>query len=143
MFKGFRNFLMHGDVIVVAVGLAVALAFSTLIAAFTNYIVKPLVARAEGGNSVGLVVKLGSTPATYINFGELIAAIIYFIIFMVVIYYFIVTPYKSLQARRGHVVFGDPPPTKTCPACLSDGLPIAASKCKFCGSDQPTSPAAA
>ncbi|HEV2375792.1 MAG TPA: MscL family protein [Streptosporangiaceae bacterium] len=137
MFKGFRNFLLHGDVIVVAVGLAVALAFSTLISAFTNYVVKPLVARAEGSHSMGLVVKLGSSQATWLDFGQLISAIIYFAIFMAVIYYFIVVPYKTLQARRGTVVFGDPPPTKTCLDCLSDGLPVAASKCKFCGSDQP------
>jgi large conductance mechanosensitive channel len=42
------------------------------------------------------------------------------------------------------VVFGDPPPVKTCPACLSSDLPAAASKCKYCGTDQPSaSPAAA
>ena len=42
-----------------------------------------------------------------------------------------------LLARRGQVVFGDPAPVKTCPACLSTDLPAAASKCKYCGTDQP------
>jgi large conductance mechanosensitive channel len=137
--KGFRNFLMRGDVIVLAIGLAVALAFSTLIAAFTTSIINPLVARAQGKNTVGLGVQLGKpgNTATFLNFGALVAAIIYFVIFMAVLYFVIVVPYRSIQGRRGVVVFGDPAVTKTCPACLSDDLPAAASKCKYCGTDQP------
>ena len=50
--------------------------------------------------------------------------------------------FKHVQARRGQVVFGDPPPVKTCPACLSSDIPAAASKCKYCGTDQPTTTAA-
>ena len=50
MLKGFRNFLMRGDVIVVAVGLVVALAFSNLVKAFTDYIINPLIAAAQSGN---------------------------------------------------------------------------------------------
>jgi large conductance mechanosensitive channel len=49
---------------------------------------------------------------------------------MAVIYFAIVVAYKHIQTRRGHVVFGDPAPTKTCPFCLSDDLPVAAAKCK-------------
>ena len=144
MFKGFKNFLMRGDIVVVAIGLAIALAFSALIAAFTADIVKPIVARAQGSHSLGLGVQLGqnNNPSTFINFGALISSIIYFIIFMAVIYFVIVVPYKSVQARRGQTVFGDPPPVKTCPYCLSSDLPAAASKCKYCGTDQPQ-PAAA
>ena len=51
MLKGFKNFLMRGDVIVVAVGLVVALAFSGLILAFTTDIINPIVARFQGGSS--------------------------------------------------------------------------------------------
>ena len=65
------------------------------------------------------------------------AAIIYFRIFMAVVYFLIVVPYKHVQARSGQIVFGDPAPVKTCPACLSSDLPAAASKCKYCGTDQP------
>ncbi len=46
-----------------------------------------------------------------------------------------------IQARRGQVVFGDPAPVKTCPACLSSDLPAAASRCKYCGTDQPVTAA--
>ena len=144
MFTGFKNFLMRGDIVTVAVGLAVALAFSALIASFTANIINPVVARAQGGHSVGLGVQLGSdnNHATFLNFGALISSIIYFIVFMLVVYYVIVVPYRRIQTKRGVTVFGPPPPVKTCPACLSSDLPEAALKCKYCGTDQP-SPAAA
>jgi large conductance mechanosensitive channel len=144
VFKGFRNFLMRGDIVTVAVGLAVALAFSALIAAFTADIIKPIVARAQGSHSIGLGIQLGNdnNPATFMNFGALISALIYFFIFMLVIYFVIIMPYKAIQKRRGVTVFGDPPPAKTCPYCLSDDLPVAASKCKYCGSEQPQEQAA-
>jgi large conductance mechanosensitive channel len=51
-----------------------------------------------------------------------------------VIYFAIVVPYRSYQARRGVTVFGEPAATKSCPECLSDGLPTAATRCKFCAS---------
>jgi large conductance mechanosensitive channel len=140
--RGFKNFLMRGDVIVLAIGLVVALAFSNLISTFTNYIINPIVAAAEGNSkSPGLGFHITSNPASFVNIGKLISAIIYFVIFMAVVYFVIVMPYKRLQARRGQVVFGDPAPVKTCPACLSSDLPAAAAKCKYCGTEQ--SPVAA
>ena len=142
--KGFRNFLLRGDIIVIAVGLIVALAFSTLISAFTTSVINPLVARAEGVHSVGLGWQLGSkgNTATFLNIGSFISALIYFVIFLAVVYFVIVLPYKATSARRGVTVFGDPPPVKTCPACLSADLPAAATKCKYCGTDQPAAAAA-
>ena len=136
--RGFKNFLMRGDVIVIAVGLVVALAFSMLITAFTTDIINPIVAAAGGktGNGLGFYVS-DHNPKTFVDIGALISAIIYFVIFIAVVYFLIVVPYKAIQARRGQVVFGDPAPVKTCPACLSDDLPAAASKCKYCGTDQP------
>jgi large conductance mechanosensitive channel len=129
MLKGFKNFLMQGELIVVAVGLVVALAFSTLIKAFTDNIIAPLVNAAGGGGSTGLGVHV---KGQLINFGAFISAIIYFVVFMVVIYFAIVVPYRSYQARRGNTVFGEPGPTKSCPECLSGQLPLAATRCKYC-----------
>ena len=139
MLTGFKNFLMRGDVIIVAVGLVIALAFSALIASFTLNIINPIVARAGGGNGIGLGIQLGTAgnKTTLVNIGAFISAIIYFIIFMLVIYFVIIVPYRNIQARRGQTVFGPPAPVKTCPACLSSDLPAAASKCKYCGTDQP------
>ena len=141
MFTGFKNFLMRGDIVTVAVGLAVALAFSALIASFTANIISPIVARAQGGHSVnGLGVQLGSgnNHATFLNIGGLISSIIYFIVFMLVVYFVIVVPYRRIQAKRGVKVFGPAAPVKTCPACLSSDLPEDALKCKYCLTDQPS-----
>jgi large conductance mechanosensitive channel len=135
--RGFKNFLMRGDVIVVAVGLVVALAFSALITSFTANIINPIVQSFTGGK-VGLGFQIrGNNPKTVVDIGAFISAVIYFAIFMAVVYFVIIVPYKHIQARRGQVVFGDPAPVKTCPACLSSDLPAAASKCKYCGTDQP------
>jgi large conductance mechanosensitive channel len=143
MLKGFRNFLMRGDVIVVAVGLVVALAFSNLVKAFTDNIINPLIASAQSGvkgaagdvPGFGWQLVNGGGTGTYLNLGAFISAIIYFIIFMAVVYFLIVVPYKLVMARRGKEVFGDPPSTKTCPLCLSDDLSPAAIRCKHCGGD--------
>ena len=142
--RGFKNFLLRGDVIVVAVGLIVALAFSTLVSALTTNVINPIVARAEGTHSIGLGWQLGAVgnKTTFLNIGSFISAVIYFIIFMAVIYFVIVLPYKVISARRGVTVFGAPPTVKTCPACLSADLPAAATKCKYCGTDQPAAPSA-
>ena len=137
MLQGFKNFILRGDVIVVAVGLVIALAFSGLIAAFTTYIINPIIASFTGGKvGLGFEIRSGN-PKTLVDFGSFISEVIYFAIFMAVVYFIIVVPYKAVQARRGQVVFGDPAPVKTCPACLSSDLPVAASKCKYCGTDQP------
>ena len=139
MLKGFRNFLMRGDVITVAVGLVVALAFSNLVKAFTDSVINPLVAAAQPGHiTFGLGWQLGKAgnKATFVDIGSLISAVIYFIVFMAVVYFVIVLPYKHIQARRGVTVFGAEPTTKACEECLSD-IPQAAQKCKYCATEQP------
>jgi len=137
--KGFKNFLMQRDVITIAIGLMVALAFSTLVKTFTDAIINPILARLQGGNEIGLGIQLGDSgnAKTFLDIGQVLSAIVYFIIFMGVLYYLIVVPYKSIMAHRGETVFGDPAPVKTCPACQSEDLPVAATKCKYCGTEQP------
>lgn len=136
---GFKKFMTQGNVVVTAVGLVVALALSTLIKAFTTAVILPLVNRAQGSHPIGLGVQLGAAhnQSTFMNFGELVSAIIYFLVFMVVVYLAIVVPYRRVQARRGVSVFGDPPPTKTCPYCLSTDVPFKATKCRYCASTLP------
>lgn len=129
--RGFKNFLMQGELIVIAVGLVIALAFSTLIQAFTDNVITPLVNAAGGGGEVGLGFRV---KGQLVNFGAFISAIIYFVIFVAVIYFAVVVPYRLYQARRGVTVFGEPPSTKTCPECLSEDVPAPARKCKHCGS---------
>lgn len=129
--RGFKNFLMQGDLIVIAIGLSIALAFSTLIKAFTDSVITPLVNAAGGGGTSGLGF---TVKGQLVNFGAVVSAVIYFIIFVAVIYFLIVLPYRAYMKRRGEVVFGEPEPTKTCPECLSDDLPVAATRCRHCAS---------
>lgn len=132
--RGFKNFLMQGELIVIAVGLVVALAFSTLVKAFTDNIITPLI-NAAGGGGAGAKGLGWTVNGQRITLGAFISAIVYFIIFMAVIYFVIVVPYRAYMRRRGVTVFGEPEPTKTCPQCLSDDLPTAATKCKHCASE--------
>ena len=139
MLKSFKNFLLRGDIIVIAIGLIVATALSVLIKAFTDNVINPILNRAGGKHPIALGVQLGSSgnSSTFLNIGAFISAVIYFVIFMAVIYFAIVIPYKKISARRGVVVFGPPDPVKACPACLSDDLALAATRCKYCGTDIP------
>ena len=143
MLKGFKSFILRGNVVELAVAVVVALAFSTLITQFITYIIHPLLAATVSGKKLGLgwLLRHGN-PATFVDMGGLIGAIIYFVIFMAVIYFVIVLPYKAVQRRRGINAFADPQPVKTCPFCLSADLPAAASKCKHCGTDLPSEAAA-
>ncbi|MGB8197428.1 MAG: MscL family protein, partial [Acidimicrobiales bacterium] len=105
MLKGFKNFLMRGELIVIAVGLVVALAFSALISSFTTNIITPLINSLAGDSTSGL--GLGWTlNGQFIAVGAFISGIIYFVIFMAVVYFVLVVPYRSYMARQGTVVFG-------------------------------------
>lgn len=129
VFSGFKNFLMQGDLVVVAVGLSMALAFSTLVKAFADSVITPLVRAAGGGGAEGLGFTVNGQ---LVDLNSLISAVVYFIVFVAVVYFAIVVPYRAYQRRRGVAVFTEPPPTKACPACLSDGLPLEATKCRYC-----------
>ncbi len=131
MLKGFKNFLMKGDLIVVAVGLVIALAFSHLVQVFTESVITPLVNAAGGSSTAGIGVRVNGK---LIDFGALVSAVIYFIVFIAIVYFLIVVPYRAYQSRRGLTVFGEPGPTKTCPQCLSSDIPAGALKCRYCGS---------
>jgi large conductance mechanosensitive channel len=93
MLKGFRNFLMQGELIVIAVGLVVALAFSPLIKAFTDNVITPLV-NAIGGKSASSSGLGWTINGQHINVGAFIAAVVYFVILMAVIYFVFVVPYR-------------------------------------------------
>jgi len=133
MLKGFKNFLMRGDLIVIAVGLVVALAFNSLIQSFTANVVTPLI-NSIGNSFAGKPGLTWTVNGQFISIGTFISAIINFVIFMAVIYFVLVVPYRTYMARQGSTVFGPPAPTKVCPECLSSDLPAAATKCWHCTS---------
>lgn len=134
--KGFKAFLLQGNLIVIAVGLVVALAMSTLISAFTTNVITPLINSLAGSSSTNR--GLGwHVHGQFINLGAFIGALVYFVVFMAVVYFVLVVPYRTYMKRIGQSVFTAPAPapaTKTCPACLSADLALGATRCPHCTS---------
>lgn len=100
MLKGFKEFLMRGNVIDLAVGIAIGVAFTTLVAAFGDNFVKPIVASVGGSNTQGFGFKITDSAATFVNLGGIVNALIVFVVTMAVIYFAIVVPMTKLQAMR-------------------------------------------
>lgn len=102
MLKGFKEFLLRGNVVDLAVAVIIGTAFTAIVTAFTDSIIKPLI-NAIGGKDaaqgLGFEVVAGN-PATFMNFGEVINAAINFVIIAAVVYFLIVMPVKKLQERR-------------------------------------------
>ena len=100
MVKGFREFIIKGNVVDLAVGIAIGVAFTTLVGAFGTHFVNPIVAVAGGDKAQGFGFRITDSPATFINVGGLINALIVFVVTMAVIYFAIVVPVQKLQALR-------------------------------------------
>lgn len=102
MLKGFRDFLMRGNIIDLAVAVVVGSAFTAVVTAFTNSVIKPVIALA-GSNSVqsdGWTVQLGNSEATKIHLEVAINAVITFLITAAVVYFLFVLPMQKVQERR-------------------------------------------
>ena len=126
MIKGFRDFILRGNVIDLAVAVIIGAAFSAITKSLVEDVITPLIAAVVGKPDFSaLVFNLGTTP---IKYGSFITACINFLIIAFVIYFFLVLPVQKLLAR-----FNGPAAveTKPCPECLSD-IPLAAHRCKFC-----------
>lgn len=99
MIKGFKEFVIKGNVVDLAVGIAIGVAFTTLVAAFGTYFVNPIVAVAGGDNPQGFGFEI-TNEATFVNVGAIINALIVFVVTMAVIYMAIVVPMQKLQSLR-------------------------------------------
>lgn len=98
MLKGFKDFIMRGNVIELAVAVVMGSAFTAIVTAFTKGIVDPLLAAVGGSPEVGLGFYLRQgNPATFINLGSIITAIINFLIVSAVIYFLMIA---EMNARR-------------------------------------------
>ena len=112
MLKGFKDFLMRGNVVELATAVIVGAAFTAIVTAFTEKIINPLIAviptgdcpQPEGGSKdficgFGFAID-SSKPATFMDFGAVISAFINFVIVAAVVYFLIVVPYNKLQELR-------------------------------------------
>jgi len=131
MIKGFREFVLRGNVIDLAVAVVIGVAFGAVITAFVADILTPLVAAIFGKPDFsGLTFTINHSQFLY---GSFINAVISFFFIALAIYFAVVMPLNKLAERRAK---GADPTTKTCPECLSE-IPHGAHRCAFCTSEQP------
>ena len=131
MFKGFREFVLRGNVVDMAVGVVVGAAFGAIVTALVKDLLTPLIAALVGKPDFsGYVFEVNGSKFLY---GDFINAVVSFLLIAAAIYYFVVLPVNALMAR---IHKNDPaaaPDKKQCPECRSD-IPIAARKCAYCTS---------
>lgn len=142
MLKGFRDFILRGNVVDLAVAVILGAAFNAIVTSFANDVLMQLVSAVVGKPDFKEVIWL--VHGTPIRIGILLNAIVGFLISASVIYFGIVVPMHFFMNRikKNEPAPPAPPATKTCPECLSE-IPILARRCAHCGQPVPVTPAAA
>ena len=101
MIKGFKDFLMRGNVVDLAVAVIIGTAFTAVVTAIANSFIKPLIAAFGGADVTGLSWTIvAGNPASRMDFAAILTAIINFLIIAAVVYFAIVLPIKKIQDRR-------------------------------------------
>lgn len=126
MLSGFKQFILRGNVVDMAVGVVIGAAFGGVVASLTKDLLTPLIAVLVGKpdfSSIAFTIR-----GTVFPIGDFVNALVSFLLVAAAVYFFVVTPVNALMAR-----FKDPvaPTTKPCPQCLSE-IPIAAKRCGHC-----------
>jgi large conductance mechanosensitive channel len=129
MFKGFRDFILRGNVMDLAVAVIIGAAFTAIVTALTTNIINPLLGAIFAKPNFDYMV--GHIHGGVIEYGKFLTAIVNFLLIAAVVYFFLVLPTQYLLKKFNPSV-ATPPVTKACGECLSD-IPIAAHRCKFCG----------
>lgn len=100
MLKGFKDFLMRGNVIELATAVVMGTAFTAIVTSVTKGIVEPLLAVVGTNGQLGLGVQLvAGKPATFIAIGPIISAAINFLMVATVLYFVLILPMNTLQKR--------------------------------------------
>ena len=148
MLQDFKAFITRGNVIDMAVGIIIGIAFGAVVSSFVKDIIMPPVGLALGDVdfvNLFVVLKEGLIPGPYasladaqaagavsINYGLFIITIVNLLIIAAVVFFFIVRPVARMQARKK--AEEPAPPTKECPYCIT-AIPIKASRCPNCTSE--------
>ena len=127
MFKGFRDFILRGNVMDLAVAVIIGAAFTAIVTALTTNIINPLLGAFIGKPNFDYLI--AHINGGEIKYGTFITAVINFLLIAAVVYFFLVLPTQYLMKKFNPPA--DEPATKACPQCLSD-VPLAATRCKFC-----------
>ena len=128
MLDDFKAFILRGNVVDLAIAVAIGVAFGAVVASFTENLLTPLLAIPGDATSfAALDLEIGGAEFRY---GAFIDAVITFVITAAVIFFLIVKPVNTLMARRRTEPEVESP-TRTCPECLSS-IPVGARRCAFC-----------
>jgi large conductance mechanosensitive channel len=126
--KGFRDFILRGNVVDLAVAVVIGAAFTAVVTAFVKGFITPLIG-AIIGNPDFSALTFTINGSTFL-IGDIINAVISFLLVALVVYFLVVLPVNTLMDRFKK----EPPPapeTRECPECLSK-IPVAARRCAFC-----------
>lgn len=129
MFKGFRDFVLRGNVMDLAVAVIIGAAFGAIVNALVADIINPVIAAiVHKPDFSALVLDVNGGK---IKYGDFLNAIISFLLIVASVYFFFVLSVNALMNRFKKPVPEVPPATKACPECLSD-IPVAAKRCSHC-----------
>ena len=129
MLKGFRDFILRGNVVDLAVAVILGAAFNAIVTSLVSDVLNPLIASTIGKPDFSSVIlHVGNGQ---IKLGNFLNAAISFIIVATVVYLAVVVPMNAFQARMKKPEEAAAPATKNCPECLSE-IPLAARRCAHC-----------
>jgi large conductance mechanosensitive channel len=131
MLRGFKEFVLRGNVLDLAVAVVIGGAFGAVVAAMVKDLITPLIGAIVGQPDFSSLVV--TVNGAQFLIGDFLNAVVSFLLVAAAVYFFIVTPVNALVARRNRGEAPPDPTTKKCPECLSE-VPIAARRCAFCTS---------
>jgi large conductance mechanosensitive channel len=131
MLKEFRDFILRGNVIDLAVGIVIGAAFGATVTSFVTNILTPLLGLLSAGEVSTLSFKAGTATVTY---GVFLNQLISFVLIAAAIFFFVVKPMNAMTARLKKPEPEGEPPIKVCPFCATD-IPTAATRCPNCTSE--------
>ena len=129
MLSGFKQFILRGNVIDMAVGVVIGAAFAAVVSAFTKDLLTPLIAALAGKPDFS-AIKF-TVNGSLFAIGDFINTVVAFLLVAAAVYFFVVTPVNALVSRMRKAPAPADPTTKKCPECLSE-IPIDARRCAYC-----------
>lgn len=130
MFKEFRDFLMRGNVVDLAVAVVIGIAFGAVVNSFVVDILTPLLGLLGVPDFSTLTITAGEATITY---GVFLNTLIAFVLVAAAIFFFVVKPMNAMAARKAASEPAAAPTTKACPFCATD-IPLSATRCPHCTS---------